>query len=120
MNMKRRDFIGTALAAGVTATASSLGAQAPAAPLAPAARRRRGSRPPKVEKLWNIPSYKAMNALEAAPGWPVDWRPNHRKSVPRGLEQRQDPARSPVRISQHQRAGGWRRLHLGRLQRQRQ
>ena len=67
MNMKRRDFIGTALAAGVTATTSSLGAQAPAAPA------RAGGPPPprkstaKVEKLWNIPSYKAMNALEAAP-----------------------------------------------------
>jgi hypothetical protein len=67
MNMKRRDFIGTALAAGVTATTSSLGAQAPAAPALAG-----GPPPPrkstaKVEKLWNIPSYKAMNALEAAP-----------------------------------------------------
>lgn len=67
MSMKRREFIGTALAAGVTATASSLGAQAPAAPA-------RAGGPPlpkestaKVEKLWNIPAYKNMNALETAP-----------------------------------------------------
>src|SRR5688572_15854795 len=76
MGMKRRDFIGTALAAGVAAAASPLGAQqAPArdgAGAAGAAGRGMGARPPrttiaKVEKLWNIPTYKAMNALEAAP-----------------------------------------------------
>jgi hypothetical protein len=66
MSMRRREFIGTALAAGVTATARSLSAQTPAP--APA-----GVPPPpkettaKVEKLWNIPAYKYMNALEAAP-----------------------------------------------------
>jgi len=67
MEIKRREFIGTALAAGVTATTSSLGAQAPASTA-----RVDGPPPPKkstakVEKLWNIPAYKNMNALEAAP-----------------------------------------------------
>jgi streptogramin lyase len=77
MEMKRRDFIGTALAAGVTATTGSLSAQQAPAPRgggsgAAAGAGGRGNPPPKtwtakVEKLWNIPSYKNMNALEAAP-----------------------------------------------------
>jgi hypothetical protein len=70
--MRRREFIGTALAAGVaTATA---GAQAPARQGAEASQPASGSAPQppktwtaKVEKLWNIPSYKYMNALESAP-----------------------------------------------------
>jgi hypothetical protein len=71
MNMKRREFIGTTLAAGVTAAAGSVGAQAPA-PARQGGASGTGDQPPKtstatVEKLWNIPSYKAMNALEAAP-----------------------------------------------------
>ena len=64
MNMKRRDFIGTALVAGVGASATALGAQAPAAPAGPPPPKKSIA---KVEKLWNIPAYKAMNALEAAP-----------------------------------------------------
>ena len=117
MDMERRDFIGTALAAGVGATATSLGAQVPAAPAA-------GGPPPprksiaKVEKLWNIPSYKAMNALEAAPDglWigdqitekvcRVDW--NTGKIL------------HEVQCESHNISGlgGWRRVHLGRVQRQ--
>ncbi len=60
MEMRRREFFGTALAAGVAVTTPSLGAQAttPQPPKKSTA---------KVEKLWNIPTYKAMNALEAAP-----------------------------------------------------
>jgi hypothetical protein len=72
--MRRREFIGTALAAGV---ATAAGAQTPArqgaggaAESQPAAAQ--APQPPKtwtakVEKLWNIPSYKYMNALESAP-----------------------------------------------------
>ena len=60
MKIKRREFFGTALAAGVAVTARSLNAQETPA------------QPPRtwtatVEKLWNIPSYKNMNALEASP-----------------------------------------------------
>ena len=69
MQIKRRQFMGTALAAGIAATTPSLGAQG-----APATNGEGGpgDKPPKtstprVEKLWNIPTYKAMNALEAAP-----------------------------------------------------
>ena len=68
MNMKRRDFIGTALAAGVGRNRDG-----PWAPRRLRHQLRAGGPPPpkkstaKVEKLWNIPSYKAMNALEAAP-----------------------------------------------------
>jgi streptogramin lyase len=77
MEMKRRDFIGTALAAGVAASTGPLSAQQAPAPRgggsgAAAGAGGRGNPPPKtstakVEKLWNIPSYKNMNALEAAP-----------------------------------------------------
>ena len=68
MQMKRREFLGTALAAGV-AGATSLRAQQPAAP-APGRGRGRGAPPlktwsPKVERLFKSPDLHP-NALEAA------------------------------------------------------
>ena len=59
MGMKRRDFIGTALAAGVAAAASPLRAQQAPAGAAGGAGGGRGAQPPKtttaiVEKLWNM------------------------------------------------------------------
>jgi hypothetical protein len=70
MDIKRREFIGSALAAGVAGVAH---AQTPARQGAagqgggaPAAKPPRTTTA-KVEKLWNMPSYKFMNALEAAP-----------------------------------------------------
>jgi hypothetical protein len=71
MAMKRREFFESALTIGVAATATSLGAQGAAAPAGEQGGGR-GAQPPKtwtakVEQLWNIPSYKNMNALESAP-----------------------------------------------------
>lgn len=72
MEMKRREFFGSALAVGVAATAQSLGAQGAAPAPARQGGAGRGAEPPKtwtakVENLWNIPAYKNMNALETAP-----------------------------------------------------
>ena len=60
MQIKRREFFGTALAAGVAVTARSVEAQGKPVP-------QPKTWTAKVEKLWNIPSYKNMNALETAP-----------------------------------------------------
>ena len=67
MDMKRRGFF--ALAAGVAAATAPGLAQASRPAAQPAGN---APAPPKkwtasVEKLWNIPSYKNMNALESAP-----------------------------------------------------
>src|SRR5438067_2484620 len=81
MEMKRRDFMGAAVAAGIAATAGSVSAQDASAPArrgggrgaAGAQAGAGGGAPPaktwtaKVERLWNIPSFKNMNALEATP-----------------------------------------------------
>ena len=63
MAMKRREFIGTALGAGVVAAAGTMGGRAQGAQAPPAPKRSTA----KVEKLWNLPAYKYMNALESAP-----------------------------------------------------
>lgn len=68
MQIKRRDFLGTALATGVAAGIAPLGAQPPAAP---AGGRGRNAPPaktwfPKVERLFKSPDLHP-NALEAAP-----------------------------------------------------
>ena len=68
MDLKRRDFFTAALAG---AAAAAVRAQTPSAGQAPAAAGPNGPPPKrwtaKVEKLWNMPAYKYMNALESAP-----------------------------------------------------